>query len=57
MLSSITYSSSAQTALGILRACYVSWLLPGLKWNGVPFQSCDAPSEDEQIMLGTCRGP
>jgi hypothetical protein len=25
--------------LGILRACYVSWLLPGLEWNSVPLQS------------------
>jgi hypothetical protein len=23
----------AQTELGKLRACYVSWLLPGLEWN------------------------
>jgi hypothetical protein len=33
--SSTTCSSSggvAQTALGILRVCYVSWLLPGLEW-------------------------
>jgi hypothetical protein len=30
-------------ALGVLRACYVSWLHPG--------------PEDEQVMLETCRGP
>jgi hypothetical protein len=36
-VSSITCSSSEgaiQTALGILRACYVSWLLPGLESVG-----------------------
>jgi hypothetical protein len=24
---------ASQTALGIFRACYVSWLLPGLEWK------------------------
>jgi hypothetical protein len=41
-VSSITCSSTAsaaQTALSVLRACYVSWLLPGLEWNAVLFQS------------------
>jgi hypothetical protein len=35
-VSSITSSSSGgatQAEIGILRACYVSWLLPGLEWN------------------------
>jgi hypothetical protein len=36
-----------QEALGILRACYVSWLHQD--WSGTP--------EDEKVMLETCRGP
>jgi hypothetical protein len=50
-VSSITFSSSGgatQAALGILRACYVSWL--HLDWS-------EAPHEDEHVMLETCRGP
>jgi hypothetical protein len=57
-------------ALGILCACYVSWLLPGLEWNcnpgssqltkharNIPSAVCVAPPEDEQVMLETYRGP
>jgi hypothetical protein len=54
---------ATQAALGILRACYVSWLLPGLEWNlcrrharNVPSAACIASPEDEQVMLETCRG-
>jgi hypothetical protein len=46
-------------ALGILCACYVSWLHQG--WSGTQFHSnpavCAVPPEDEQVMLETCRGP
>jgi hypothetical protein len=41
-VSSTTYSSSGGAAqtIGILRACYACWLLPGLIWNWlVPLQS------------------
>jgi hypothetical protein len=50
-ISRITCSSSGgvtQTALGILRACYVSWLHRAV---------CVAPPEDEKVMLETYRGP
>jgi hypothetical protein len=53
--------------LGILRACYVSWLHQDWRGTGVtvPLQSipntpsavCVAPPEDEQVMVETCRGP
>jgi hypothetical protein len=54
-------------ALGILRACYVSWLHQD--WSAtlqswcsqhtcnIPSVVCTAPPEDEQVMLKTCRGP
>jgi hypothetical protein len=61
-VSNITCSSSggaAQTAFGILRAYDVSWL-----WHccsetarNIPNAVCEAPPEDEQVMLETCRGP
>jgi hypothetical protein len=62
-----THLHNAQTALGILFACYVSWLHQD--WSGThahnipravcvaPPAVCVAPPEDEQIMLETCRGP
>jgi hypothetical protein len=46
-VSSITCSSSggaAQTTLGILRACYVSWLLPGLEFHSDPGSSSSSDS-------------
>jgi hypothetical protein len=49
-VSNITCSFSGgatQTALGTLRACYA---------RSIPSAACGAPSEDEQVMLETCRG-
>jgi hypothetical protein len=40
-VSSVTCSTSgdlAQMTLGMLRACYVGWLLPGLEWSSAPLQ-------------------
>jgi hypothetical protein len=47
-------------ALGILRACYVSWLRQGQSQltfyaRNIPNAVCVAPPEDEQVMLETCR--
>jgi hypothetical protein len=51
---------ATQTALGILRACNVSWLHQSwrsqLKTRNIPIAVCAAPPEDEQVMLETCRG-
>jgi hypothetical protein len=54
----ITCSSSggaAPTALGILRACYVSWLHLVQSNDIIRTQYtravCAAPSEDEQVMI------
>jgi hypothetical protein len=55
-------------ALGILRAYNVSWLCHTVKlqlWYSqlmlyacsIPSAICEAPSEDEQVLLETCRGP
>jgi hypothetical protein len=50
-------------AHGILRACYVSWLLPGLEQptdiipRNIPSAICAALPEDEQVMLETGKGP
>jgi hypothetical protein len=55
-------------ALGILRACYVSWLhqdwsstpilvQPTVITRNIPSAVCEAPPEDEQVMLETYRGP
>jgi hypothetical protein len=55
-------------ALGILRACNVSWLCHDFSETGVfdsqltlharniPSVVCVEPPEDEQVMLETCRG-
>jgi hypothetical protein len=63
-VSSFTCSSSggaAQTAFSILRAydvilqpCYSQ---PTLYASNIPNAVCATPPEDEQVMLGTCRGP
>jgi hypothetical protein len=57
----LSSGAAAKTILGILRACYVCWLLPGLEWNWstgpvIPSVVCVAPPEDEQVMLETYRG-
>jgi hypothetical protein len=41
-----------KTALGILLACYVSWLHQD--WSGTAV--CVASPEDEQVILEICRG-
>jgi hypothetical protein len=54
-----------KTALGILRACYVSWLHdstpilvhPTHITRNIPSAACVAPPEEEQVMLKTCKGP
>jgi hypothetical protein len=54
-ISRITCSSSegaTHAALGTLRACYVSWL----HTRNIPSSVCEAPPEDNQGMLETCRG-
>jgi hypothetical protein len=57
-VSSVTWSASGGatlTALGILRACYVSWLHLVHSRN-IPSAVCVAPPEDEQVIFKTCRG-
>jgi hypothetical protein len=52
-------------SLGILRAWYVSWLhqdwsslvLPTDVTRNIPSVFCEAPPEDEQLLLETCRDP
>jgi hypothetical protein len=43
-------------ALGILLACYVSWLQP-TDLTRTQYVVCVAPPEDEQVKLETCEGP
>jgi hypothetical protein len=64
-VSSITCSSSegaAQTAFGILRTCYDSWLWHRCSFTAtvpqrnIPNSVCVAPPENKQVTLEKCRG-
>jgi hypothetical protein len=41
-------------ALGILRACYVTWLHQDSR--NIPSAVCVEPPEDEQVIIETCIG-
>jgi hypothetical protein len=64
-VSGITCSSSGgpvRATHGIFHACYVSWLNQddATNWQharNIPSAVCEAPPEDEQVMLETCGGP
>jgi hypothetical protein len=47
----LIFRGAVKTTIGILRECYICWLLPGLEFHSNP------GSSHEQIVLETCRGP
>jgi hypothetical protein len=54
MFRGFTFSSSGaivQTALNILRAWHVSWLLPGLEWNSCLRRIIAAVKNIDALML------